>query len=63
MRRGAMRKDAFFGAALLLVSAGPAESGVVAPKVERLPQRLGLHDLVWTCEPEAIGDTPRLTAS
>ena len=40
-----MRKDTFFGAALLLVSPRPAESGVVAPQIERLPQRLGLHDL------------------
>jgi hypothetical protein len=39
----AKRVHALLGAGLLLVAAGPAEGGVVAPGLERLDQGLGLH--------------------
>src|SRR5205085_2207029 len=43
--RRAEGEDAFLGAALFLVAASPAESGIVAAGIERLLQRLGLHHL------------------
>ena len=41
----AVREDALLGAALLLVAPGAADRGIEAVAVERLPQRLRLHDV------------------
>ena len=43
MRRAPMRKDALLGARFFFVAPRPADRRVEAVKVQRLPQRLGLH--------------------
>ena len=48
---GSMRKDALLGAALLLVATRSAERRVVAPDIERLAKRLGLHHLGMDLRP------------
>ena len=58
MRARAERKHPLLGARSLLVAAGAAERGVEAVAVERLLERLGLHDVGVNVEPCVNGSMP-----
>ena len=45
MCRAPKREDALLGARFFLVAPRPADRRIEAMQVERLPQRLGLHDV------------------